>query len=37
MAALFAAWPLVAHYESRMLDRFTAFDKTNREKSMPHR
>ena len=31
MAALFAAWRMVAHYESRMLDRFTAFDKTNRE------
>ena len=31
MAALFAAWRMVAHYESRMLDRFAAFDKTNRE------
>lgn len=30
MAALFAAWRMVAHYESRMLDRFAAFDKTNR-------
>lgn len=31
MAALFAARRMVAHNESRMLDRFTAFDKTNRE------
>ena len=30
MTALFAAWRIVAHYDSRNAERFAAFDKMNR-------